>query len=133
MVILNRFACKEQSLLFDLFKAIDQIESSHKSEVFSLKRLIFLHACATCSELPSNISTMPSIDYINFSFSSSFSFVNIQFLLQFLVIDRILFIKTSKKSKVRFLTETSALKRFQAGSLNTFLSRNITSTFVFMC
>ena len=36
---------KEQYLLFDLFKAFNQIESSHKSD-FS--------ACATCSVLSSN-------------------------------------------------------------------------------
>ena len=49
---------KEQFLLFDLYKSFDKIKSSHKSEFFSSKRLIFLYAGATCSELPSNISTM---------------------------------------------------------------------------
>ena len=48
-------AGKEQSLLFDLFKAFDYIESSHKSDVFSPKIHIFLHACVTSSELPFNI------------------------------------------------------------------------------
>ena len=47
-----------QSLLFDLLKAFDQIESIHKSDLFYPKIPTFLHACATCSELPSNISTM---------------------------------------------------------------------------
>ena len=47
---------KEQSLLFDLFKAFDQIESIHESDFFSPKRPIFLHACVTCPELPYDIS-----------------------------------------------------------------------------
>ena len=39
------------------------VESSHKSDFFfSPKRPIVLHACATVSELPSNISTMVQID-----------------------------------------------------------------------
>ena len=42
---------KEQYLLFDLFKAFNQIESSHKSD-FSPKYLF--SACATCSVLSSN-------------------------------------------------------------------------------
>ena len=45
---------KEQSLLFALFNASDKIESSHKSNFLPQKRLFY--ACATCSELPSNIS-----------------------------------------------------------------------------
>ena len=45
----------------DLFKAFDEIECCHKSEVFSPKRPIFLHACATRSELLLNIRTMPRI------------------------------------------------------------------------
>ena len=40
----------------NLFKAFDLIKSSHKSDIFSPKRHIFLYACAICSELPSNIS-----------------------------------------------------------------------------
>ena len=37
-----------------------RLNSSGQSQIgfFSLKRPIFLHACTTCSELPSNISTM---------------------------------------------------------------------------
>ena len=31
------------------------------NRIFSPNKLIFLHACATCSELPSNISTMGKI------------------------------------------------------------------------
>ena len=49
---------KVQSLIFVLLKAFDWIESSHKSGSFSRKRLIFFHACASFSELPSNLSTM---------------------------------------------------------------------------
>ena len=45
-------------MLFDLFKAFDKIESSHKSFFFSEKTYNYLHACATCSDLSSNISTM---------------------------------------------------------------------------
>ena len=34
------------------------IESSHKSEFFYSKNLLFCYTCATCYDLPSNISTM---------------------------------------------------------------------------
>ena len=44
-------------MLFDLFKAFDLIESSHKSNYFS-RRHIFLRTCATCSKLPFNINTI---------------------------------------------------------------------------
>ena len=53
----------EQSLLFDIFKAFSQIESIHKSDILHPKKTHFLHACATCSELPSSISTMASLKY----------------------------------------------------------------------
>ena len=43
----NRCARKEQSLLFDLFKAPDLRAVTH---YFSPKRPIFHHACATFSE-----------------------------------------------------------------------------------
>ena len=46
----KRCARKEQSLLFDLFKPFDSP--------------IFLHACAICSDLPSNISTPTYITFI---------------------------------------------------------------------
>ena len=39
-----------------LFKAIDLIDSSHN--FFSPKKPIFHHVCATCSQLPTNISTI---------------------------------------------------------------------------
>ena len=56
-------ARKEKSLLFD------QIEGSHKSDLSSPKNH---NACATCSELPSSISTMditvPAIDIQNIFF-----------------------------------------------------------------
>ena len=45
-------ALKENFLLFDLFKAYNFIEGSHKYDFF------FLYACATYSELPYNISIM---------------------------------------------------------------------------
>ena len=51
---------KEQSLLFDLFKAFAWIESSRKSKIFLRKDLF---ACASCSDLPSDISTMGSGDF----------------------------------------------------------------------
>ena len=41
---------EEQSLLFNLVKAFDEIQSSHKSDRFYTKGPIFPHACATCSE-----------------------------------------------------------------------------------
>ena len=56
LLLRNRFARKEQSLLFDLFKTFNKIESSYKSDFFLHKRPISHHACATSSELPSNIS-----------------------------------------------------------------------------
>ena len=49
----------EQSLLLDLVKAIDEVENSLISNFFSL---IFLHAGAICSELPSKIRTVHSLD-----------------------------------------------------------------------
>ena len=52
----NRCAHKDLSM-FDLFKALELIESNHKS-FFFFKNTFFLHTCATCSELPSNISTI---------------------------------------------------------------------------
>ena len=55
MVALNWCARKKQSLLFDLFKAFDWIESSHKTLIFSD---MTLHLCATCPELPYNICTI---------------------------------------------------------------------------
>ena len=50
---------KEQSLLFDRFKAFHKIESIHKSNFSNLKRPIVIHACASCSELPSNVMLLP--------------------------------------------------------------------------
>ena len=41
-------------MLFDLFKDRDESQIVFSSQ----KRLIFLHASATCSDLPSNISNM---------------------------------------------------------------------------
>ena len=51
---------RSSKLCFDLFKAFDYFESSHKLDLVSPKLPIFLHACATCSGVPSNISTMSS-------------------------------------------------------------------------
>ena len=51
-----RYRCtrKKESLLFELFKAFHQIESSN---IFFPKGPNFLHACAASSELQSDIST----------------------------------------------------------------------------
>ena len=38
-------------MLFDLLKAFDKTETSHKSDIFSPKEPIFVHDRATCSEL----------------------------------------------------------------------------------
>ena len=57
----NRYARKEQSCL-DLFKAFYWIKQSHIWFFFRKKNPIFFHACATCSELPFNISTMLNRD-----------------------------------------------------------------------
>ena len=54
-VFRNRCARKEQALLFDLFKAFDEIGCIYNNSPTSPT---FLHACATCSEIPSDISTM---------------------------------------------------------------------------
>ena len=43
---------------FDLLKAFGYIERVVKSEEKNRKRPISHHTCATCSELPSDISTM---------------------------------------------------------------------------
>ena len=45
-------------MLFDLFEAFDKIDSRHKSNIFFFERPIFVHACATLSELASSISSM---------------------------------------------------------------------------
>ena len=50
----------EQSLSFNLFKAIDKIENRPKSVFFKMP--IFLHECALCVKLASSISTT-SITY----------------------------------------------------------------------
>ena len=66
-----RCARTEQSLLFSLIKAFDQIQSSHTSDFFfSPKGNIHLHACATCSNLPSNIITMTMIMTMTISIST---------------------------------------------------------------
>ena len=52
-----KYRCACTGALFDLFKAFDWIENSHKSDLFSPKRPIFLNVCAMLHELPSNIST----------------------------------------------------------------------------
>ena len=41
-----------RSNICSLFKAFDYFESSHKSDYLYPKRPVFLHACATCSQLP---------------------------------------------------------------------------------
>ena len=66
MVLWNPCERKEQSLSFDLFKAFDRMDNSHISDLFSLKILIPFHVCATCSGLPSTVSTMilPSAIYL---------------------------------------------------------------------
>ena len=51
---------KEQSLLFDLLKTFNWIES-RKNLIFVSEITIFLHACATYYELPPIITTMPLI------------------------------------------------------------------------
>ena len=52
MVTKKWCARKDQSLLFDLIK------SGHTLCFFFSEKTIFLNACATCSELPSNIGSM---------------------------------------------------------------------------
>ena len=49
-----------QSLLFALFKTFDSIGEQSKIGFFiSQKTMIFLHMCATCSEISSYIWAMP--------------------------------------------------------------------------
>ena len=43
---------------YDMFKAFDQIDKLSKSNIIFKKRPAFLHACATCFELPSSIIAM---------------------------------------------------------------------------
>ena len=43
---------------FDLLKAYGRIDSSCKFEIYFQKRQIFLRTCATCSEIPFNISIL---------------------------------------------------------------------------
>ena len=49
-MVKSEIAAHVKPILFVLFTVFDKIGSSHKSD-FS-----FFHACASCSELPSNIS-----------------------------------------------------------------------------
>ena len=66
VLILDISRKKGQSLLFDLYKAFDSIEFSHKSDYSStFEKTIFLHAFETFSELPSNISTKVYSDIKN--------------------------------------------------------------------
>ena len=58
MVIQSRCAREDQSLLFDLCKAFDGTESSHKLDFILLQKTFFLHTCAACHKLPSNIKTL---------------------------------------------------------------------------
>ena len=51
----------EYSILFDIFKTFDQIESSHGC-FLSEKNTIFLHAFAPYSEIPYDIGTMDVVD-----------------------------------------------------------------------
>ena len=44
-------------MLFDMFKAFVKSEGSQKLDFLFSKNISVLHACATCSELPSNVST----------------------------------------------------------------------------
>ena len=44
------------SIILFVLKAFYSIESSHKLIFFSARRLVLLDACATCLEVPSNIS-----------------------------------------------------------------------------
>ena len=41
-----------------MFKAFVKIKRSHKSVILYPKSFFFAYVCATCFELPSNISTM---------------------------------------------------------------------------
>ena len=50
------------NLVFDMLKAFDQISRRHISDVYSPKRLFYVHASAICYELPSKISTMLQIN-----------------------------------------------------------------------
>ena len=49
---------KKVSCLFDLFKAFVSTERAIINIFLSSERPTFLPTCATCSELPSNVSTM---------------------------------------------------------------------------
>ena len=44
------------AIILFVLKAFYSIESSHKLIFFSARRLVLLDACATCLEVPSNIS-----------------------------------------------------------------------------
>ena len=50
------YSRKEQFMSIYLFRAFDEIETNHKSDFISPKRLIFLHAFTPYSELIFNIS-----------------------------------------------------------------------------
>ena len=75
--------------LFNLLKVFDEIKSSTK-----LNFAIFLHACATFTELPSNIGTMPFIR------SSSHLYTYVKALK---VKSKIYFMPPSQKVKYKIL------------------------------
>ena len=76
-------AQKGVSLLFDLYKVFDFIESSHGSILFNPKRLILLHAWATGNKLPSYTNTMIYtcdslkliVEFIKYFFLHAFKFI----------------------------------------------------------
>ena len=70
---------KKRFLLWYLFKAFDEIESSHKSDFLSLKRPIFLHACAAFIDFPSNMS------WVLYCYSSSLAHTGNESKKQFLL------------------------------------------------
>ena len=58
----NRCARKEQSLLFDMFKPFNKIESSHKSDFFLSLKNLFRSCKCNNTEFPSNISIMDMVE-----------------------------------------------------------------------
>ena len=48
----------EQSLLFAMFRHLIQSKAVTNLILFKKKKTIFFHACATCSELPSDMCSM---------------------------------------------------------------------------
>ena len=67
LVTQNKVRTQAAISIIDLFKALDYIESSAKLDFFLSEKTYFFHTYATCSVLPSYISTMCSTAAVQYN------------------------------------------------------------------